>query len=255
MAETHTKQADDFYKSLGENYDLMTSDSTRWNDVKLQYDKLFDVFHPRHILDAGCGTGGESILLNDMGFNVTGVDISSEFIRLAMSKLGPNRRGIKFEIDDLRQLKSVEDGSVDFVNCRGNTLPHLTDETDLRLTLKSFKRTVKKDGLLILQWLNYPLIQKQAQRLVGVTGAGDHVFVRFYDFIGDNIVRFNILHMDSDNKWNTEWISTELRTWNGDDVGMLLVETGWKNIEIASNIDRSDFDPDRSKNIVMFATG
>jgi len=255
MTINKNHSAEKFYNLLGEDYDLMTDDKTRWKEVKNQYEKLLEEFHPEDILDAGCGTGGESILLSEMGYSVTGVDLSPEFIKIAKSKFGSVHSNVNFAVDDIRNLSSIEDKSVELITCRGNTIPHLMDVGDLQDALKSFKRVLKKDGLLILQWLNYPYIQKQSQRLIEVTGGNKDPFVSFYDFITSDTLRFNILKLSHDKKWKSEWLSTEVYAWSGDDVGMLMADIGWSNIEIASDIERSDFEPDSSKNIVMFATG
>jgi len=255
MTTTKIHSVESFYNSLSEDYDLMTGDKTRWSVVKEQYLKLLEQFKPQNILDAGCGTGGESILLGELGYSVMGVDLSPKFIKIAQSKSRSMQSNIKFTVDDIRFLSAVDDSSNELITCRGNTLPHLKEVSDLRAALKSFKRVIQKDGLLILQWLNYPLVQKKSERLIGVTGVESSPFVRFYDFKTNDTLVFNILQLHHDEKWKSEWLSTELRAWSGDDVGMLMAEIGWNNIEIASDIERTDFDPDNSKNIVMFATG
>jgi len=255
MTDKTILSAENFYTSLGENYDLMIGAKTQWNENRDQFETLLEGFHPQRILDAGCGTGGESIFLGQRGFDVSGVDLSTKLINIAREKAGSNLSNVNFEVDDLRHLATCESDAFDLIVCRGNTLPHLLNASDLKSALQALKRVINSEGLLILQWINYPLTLKESQRLIGVTGNDDRAFVRFYDFISKDLVMYNILQLNLADKLKTEWLSTELRTWSGDDVGMLMVESGWNNIEISCDLERSDFDPDNSPNIVIFATG
>jgi ubiquinone/menaquinone biosynthesis C-methylase UbiE len=55
---------------------------------------------PSAILDLGCGTGSLSVLLSELGYTVTGVDISPAMIAQAEHKSRMLRRTISFQIMD-----------------------------------------------------------------------------------------------------------------------------------------------------------
>lgn len=251
---------EEFYASLGTQYDIMTSDATRWQRDLEQYKALFQKRLPKRVLDAGCGTGGEAITLAKLGCEVIGVDGTEALLEIARQKSNNLKANVSFFHDDLRRLKTVSDESVDCLVCRGNTLPHLNTLDDLKTTLKSFHRVMTSDGLLLLQWINYPLLKKQNNRLVGVSGNEQLVFLRFYDFPPEtNIddlttkINFNIIVQQFNQKWQTHWLNSTLTPWKADDVGMLLVQQGFRHLEISSDLTRSDFDPDSSHNVVLFA--
>lgn len=55
----------------------------RWNKGKLKkWEQIVAAYFPprARILDIGCGMGREAFALSDMGFSVTGIDISTEAI-------------------------------------------------------------------------------------------------------------------------------------------------------------------------------
>jgi len=248
--------AHDFYASLGEDYDLMTGDRIRWDSVRDDYAQIIGSLSSPRILDAGCGTGGETILLASLGSEVVGVDSSPDFIALATKKAVAVASNAKFQVEDLRSLDGLTDLSFGMIVSRGNTIPHLRTVKELESVFRAMARVAEPGALLIVSWLNYLPILRDKRRIVGVTEGEGRLFVRFYDFTGEDSITFNVMNLSKQgdqSKWKPELISTELTPWSVDEVGMLLRKTGWGELEIASDLRRSEFDPDTSKDAVFYA--
>ena len=56
------------------------------------------------VLDVGCGPGRHSLALARRGFEVTGVDLSDDFIALAREAAAAEGLAVRFEIVDVREL-------------------------------------------------------------------------------------------------------------------------------------------------------
>ena len=56
------------------------------------------------MLDAGCGTGGYTIPLAKMGYDMLGVDLSVEMLNIAMNKVLNEGLPIQLLCQDLTQL-------------------------------------------------------------------------------------------------------------------------------------------------------
>ncbi|MDI6896279.1 class I SAM-dependent methyltransferase [Methanocella conradii] len=56
------------------------------------------------ILDVGCGTGEISLLLAEMGFKVTGIDLSDKMLEKARSKAAARGMEIRYEKGDAESL-------------------------------------------------------------------------------------------------------------------------------------------------------
>ena len=95
------------------------------------------------VLDAGCGTGTNSVWLADRGFKVTGADFS-EF---ALSEV--KGEGIDYRREDLTSL-SFADSSFDAVICIG-VLMHIPE---VEKALGELARVVKPGGYLIIAEAN-----------------------------------------------------------------------------------------------------
>ena len=58
------------------------------------------------LLDLGCGAGGAMVLARSLGAEVTGLDASSELVRVARSRLP----GVRVEVGDLEELPFQDAG-------------------------------------------------------------------------------------------------------------------------------------------------
>ena len=56
--------------------------------------------HPGTVLDIGCGTGSLSVLMAEIGHDVTGIDLSPAMIAQAKAKAGMGNHSISFQIMD-----------------------------------------------------------------------------------------------------------------------------------------------------------
>lgn len=224
--------------------------------AKEQLGKVIDGEPGVNVLDIGSGTGTDSFALEQLGCNVIGIDNSPNMVEIARSRQTASTGSIRFEVDDLVELKSVPDRWADIILCRGNLIPHLITIEDLKKAIAAMSRAARKGGLLIIGWLNYRLILKAQTRLIGVSGDEFKTLLRFNDFNQDGSVDFNIVTLEreaANAKWRTDWQTTRLTPWSADDVGMLLVEHRWGELEIASSLTREEFDPDTSKDVFIFA--
>ena len=107
------------------------------------------------ILDLGCGAGFGMQILKEEGYNVIGIDISDEMVKMA------KERGFDARLADARDLPFKDkcfDGILSI-----STLQWL-DKKDLQKVACEIHRVLKPNGIAVLQF--YPLNQKDIS-LVG----------------------------------------------------------------------------------------
>ncbi|GAV23990.1 class I SAM-dependent methyltransferase [Carboxydothermus pertinax] len=143
----------------------------------------------KKLLDAGCGTGNYALSLAEKGFEITGIDINPEFIKLAKKK-AQGKENLKFITLDLTSFHLEE--SFSGIYCIGNTLPILGLE-GIKKALANFFNHLIPGGLLIGQIVNftlflntgtYPFPEKKLPEF-------DLIFRRRYELTGSQ-VRFFI---------------------------------------------------------------
>jgi 2-polyprenyl-3-methyl-5-hydroxy-6-metoxy-1,4-benzoquinol methylase len=97
------------------------------------------------VLDLGCGPGYESMRLSRLGANVTGVDFSTESIRIARERCTECR----FEVLDFREL-DCRFGTFDGVFASGSLI-HI--EPDLFENIVTRVKTVlKRNGIFLFEF-------------------------------------------------------------------------------------------------------
>ncbi|MDT7831904.1 class I SAM-dependent methyltransferase [Flavobacteriaceae bacterium S356] len=107
-----------------------------------------------HIADIPCGKGRHSVYLNSLGYNVTGGDLSENSI--AYAKQYENET-LRFAVKDMREpLKNKYDAIFNLFTSFG----YIEDDAEDILILKNLKNGLKKDGVLVLDFLNVEKVRK-----------------------------------------------------------------------------------------------
>lgn len=99
------------------------------------------------VLDAGCGTGVNTLALAERGFKVTAIDHSHEMIEIARRKAQVSGllSRIQFELGDVEKLR-CEDNEFDGITCTG-LLHH---SANMRPALSELCRVLKPQGFMYI---------------------------------------------------------------------------------------------------------
>ena len=243
----------EFYNELAANYDEMTGFDQRFPHERPFFRMLIERYHVTSALDAGCGTGFHSILLAQLGVQVTATDISEEMLnqtRKHAKEYGVHMRTVNSTFPGVR--KTVKN-KFDSVFCLGNTCAHLLTKKELLLSLKSFYKVLIPGGILFLQILNYNRILEQHERIQSIKEANGKTFVRFYDY-EYHLLRFNILTIEKDNERILHSLnSVTLRPWTVFDIAGLVRNAGFADVKIFGSIAMEKYYAKTSKDIVLLA--
>lgn len=147
------KEISEFYNNYGvrewERLDLSAYD--RINYYLHMHFLKEHIGQGKSVLDAGCGAGRFSVEIARSGSNVTLLDISSEQLRLAESKL--KEQNLISNVDDviladLRDLSMIEDNKFDTVVCYGAPLNYLLENKEK--AIEELVRVTKKGGNILI---------------------------------------------------------------------------------------------------------
>ncbi|MFA5303559.1 MAG: class I SAM-dependent methyltransferase [Candidatus Nanoarchaeia archaeon] len=130
--QTYGKYSDSYEKKWG-NY----------KGLEKIADSFISYLKGSRVIDIGCGPGRDSKYFSDKNLDVTGVDLTDNFLKIAKSKV-PKADFLKM---DMRQL-SFNDESFEGVWCNGAFL-HIP-KYENSATLKEFYRVLKPEGVMYL---------------------------------------------------------------------------------------------------------
>ncbi|XP_011308305.1 glycine N-methyltransferase [Fopius arisanus] len=122
----------------------------------------------KRILDVACGTGVDSVMLLEEGFEVVSVDASDKMLKYALKSRWERRKESAFDnwvIEEANWLTLTDDivdiigDGFDAVICLGNSFAHMPDnfgdQREQKQALRNFEKCVKPGGLLLIDHRNY----------------------------------------------------------------------------------------------------
>jgi ubiquinone/menaquinone biosynthesis C-methylase UbiE len=242
-----------FYDGLAVDYDAMTGFERRFVQERPFFHMLVEKHGIRSALDAGCGTGFHSLLLAQLGVNVTAVDLSPKMIASVREHAGELGLNVKALAGPFDSLPETLNSSFDAVFSMGNTLAHSSSKEALQRSLKSFGRVLRPGGIIFLQNLNYDRILDAREKVQSVKETDDKTFVRYYDYDDEGVI-FNILTIEKKPNSSVQNHSTiRLLPLTRCDLIASLEEAGFTDIRVFGGISMNEYVANSSKDLVLLA--
>lgn len=254
------------YDQFAPDYDRFVNWTNRLA-VELPFieDLLENIPHPAdrplQVLDAACGTGMHAIALAKHGIEVSAADLSAPMIEKA--RLNAQAAGVNLN------LKATGFGTLavvfgertfDAVLCLGNSLPHLLTTADLNFALYDFAACLHPGGLLLIQNRNFDAVLAGQQRWMEPQSYQNNnqqwLFMRFYDFESDGLIRFNIVTLKRpvDGDWVSSVTSTQIYPQSHLDLIAALSSAGFSSTQAYGSMSGELFNPMSSANLVLAAS-
>lgn len=245
-----------FYDALAGAYDRMMGFEQRVDHAGRLVAALLERFHPARAagIDLGCGTGAFTCALAAAGFPAAGLDLAAAM--LAKARANAARLGLQahFASGCLQALPApFAPGSAGLALCLGNTLPHLLDPGDLGRAFSGIAALLAPGGLAVVQTLNYDRVLARQERIVSVDRDGDATFLRFYDFLADGLLRFNILRVtwEGNDARPAPLSSVLLRPYRYHDLAAAAQTAGLEVVLSAGASDLTPYDAATSDTVLL----
>ncbi|MDB4533350.1 class I SAM-dependent methyltransferase [Vicingaceae bacterium] len=133
-----------FYHILYKNRD--------YSEAKKFIDNLLSHLNPKKdavFCDVACGKGRHSIYINKMGYTIDGFDLSENSILSAKDNQSEN---LHFYVNDIRIPLKVE--TYDYAFNLFTSFGYFEDENDNQKSIDAIATSLKKNGLLVLDFMN-----------------------------------------------------------------------------------------------------
>ena len=191
-------------------YDLIYSDKDYSAEVAL-FDRLVGQHSDqtvKTVLDAGCGTGGHSLRLAELGYDVCGVDRSEGMLEMARQKAAPSRGSVEWIQQDIQSLDL--DRRFDACGCFFAVLSFQLSNQAMRGALESIRRHLNPSGLLLGDlWYGPAVLTERPEKRLKITESGKRRVFKFSTPELDlsqhtNVVHQHIVVLDSGGRVEAE---------------------------------------------------
>lgn len=186
-------------------------------------------------MEVACGTGRLMAIMEENGYEVTGLDLSQKMLKIA-------RKRCKGELlmQDMRDILIRE--SFDALICFGGSFGYLLTDEDVSKVLKSFNRALRSGGILIFESFD-----ADKSRRYEFGGWREAIF-EFEDMKITRLSR-SYDYIDNESTWAVDWKytiekgdekrmikdQTRLRSFYQDQLTDMLEEQGFKVVNVLKN--------------------
>ncbi len=178
-----------FYKQIAPYYHhIFKINANQVDFVKLKIPET-----DSKVLDIGCGIGTLSFELNNYYKQVLGIDMDAEMIHAALKRMDEESTSINFKQKSMLELDTfIDNNAVGGIICFGNTLVHLNSLDEIAYFLQQSKATLKSNGKLLLQIVNYDKIIEKNIKQLPLIENDEIIFERNYFYRkSENKIYFN----------------------------------------------------------------
>ena len=202
------------------------------------------------LLDLACGKGRHAKVMADMGYNVTGLDLSIESIKQARKHETEN---LHFDVHDMREVYKKQ--TFDYVFNLFTSFGYFDDETDNEKMLTSIYTMLQANGTLVIDFMNVHKTVANLKTKEILRQAQDDDRENFIDFHinrkfnGQHIVK-EIEFADNGKQYKFE---ERVQGLTLNDFEKLFVKAGFKIQETFGNYDLGNYSKETSNRLIMIA--
>jgi SAM-dependent methyltransferase len=192
------------------------------------------------ILDLACGKGRHSIYLNELGFDVTGVDLSENSILEAKKH---ENETLHFHVHDMRlPLEQKYDAIFNLFTSFG----YFESETDNLITLKAIKESLSEYGFAVIDFMNvFKVIENLVPHEVKTIENIDFHIKRYHL---DNHIYKDIIFEDKGKKFH---FTEKVTAFSLKDFEMMMEEAGIYLLDIFGDYKLKKFHKAESERLIM----
>ena len=201
-----------------------------YNDFSLIYDRFQEIdyrefinfykevfnqnnYEPHSIIDLGCGSGEITVLLSKEGYEITGIDISSDMLSIAQNKAFDNGVDITFLNQDMTEFSVLDkaDAVISSLDCI-NYLPCMND---VKETFSRVYESLKPNGIFIFD------INSE---------------YKLSNILGNNTFELNFFVKDNSGKYDRYFEYQEEKLYSVRELQSIAEEAGFKKTDVFSDL-------------------
>jgi 2-polyprenyl-3-methyl-5-hydroxy-6-metoxy-1,4-benzoquinol methylase len=213
------------------------------NLIKLILSEI-EIIENANVLDAACGAGRHSVKLAEIGYNVTGFDLSETLLNIAIKVAADRKLNINFVRADLRTF--FTDVKFDLVVNLFTSFGYFhTDEENFAFASNAFKM-LNKNGFYILDYLNKNYLE---ENLVGTTEKifEDKQILERRSISGGRVIKKITINKENE---NSEFIES-VKLYSYDELLSNFESIGYRKINVFGDYHGKEFQKESSERCII----
>lgn len=185
------------------------------------------------IIDLACGKGRHSVYLNNLGFDVLGLDLSKKSIEFDKQFEDSD---LHFKVHDMRD--PIDSGKVDAVFNLFTSFGYFDNEEDDKKVFKSVADVLPENGIFVLDYLNENYVREglKSEEIVRRGEIDFHITKKIENnFIIKNI-RFEV-------KGQQHHYFEKVKLHTPEEINEYAEEAGFERMQVWGNYQLEEFDP------------
>ncbi|MEJ2903010.1 MULTISPECIES: bifunctional 2-polyprenyl-6-hydroxyphenol methylase/3-demethylubiquinol 3-O-methyltransferase UbiG [Pedobacter] len=216
------------------------------NDAEAEFliDNLSAYLKPAansRILDIACGRGRHSIYLNKKGYDVTGIDLSEQSIKYAQQF---EQKNLHFFVHDMRKLSFIN--YFDIAMNLFTSFGYFETEKEHVNAMKAFRKSLKEDGTLVIDYFNTQKILKNLtqQEIKTVEGIEFHL----HKFVAEGKI---IKHINFEHRDKPYAFEERVQAFTLQDFERMFEKSGLKIAATFGSYGLDPFDESKSDRLIL----
>ncbi len=191
-----------------------------------------------NVLDLACGPGRHAVEFAQVGFSVTGVDMSPYLLGLARDKAKELGVQVEWVQDDMRSFS--RENEYDLVVNLFSSFGYFATPDDDAQVLGNVYKSLKSGGIFIMDLIGKELLARVFQPTLSSELEDGRVLVQRQKIIND--------WEQVENQWillqgeNNRKFSFKMRLYSARELRTLLLQSGFQNVTVFGGLEGSAYD-------------
>jgi SAM-dependent methyltransferase len=197
------------------------------------------------ILDLACGYGRHSIILARKGYNVTGYDLSSDYIREAIQEA--QKIGVKVNFDRINMCRLDLSEEFDVILSLSTSLAFYDDEVNKDIFCRIYKALKHKGTFVFDQGNIFCFANEKRSKTEKLSDGQTHHYELDFDAAKCILKRRSIL----EDKLGRQEAGWDIRYYTLPELRILMNEVGFNIFKVYGDYDSTEYSVDSNRLITI----